>query len=107
MEVIIVYSTFPNKETARQIGTQLIEKQLAACVNLLPQIESIYQWNGEMNHDEEFLMVMKTTKGRYEELEKTLTQLHPYECPELICTNVECGYDPYIMWVRERVSPDS
>ncbi|MGJ8673287.1 divalent-cation tolerance protein CutA [Rubritalea sp.] len=102
MEVIIVYCTFPTKGDARQIGTQLVEKQLVACVNLLPGVESIYQWEGKVHHEGECLLIMKTSQSRYVQLEKALLELHPYDTPEIICTAVTGGSEGYLNWVRDQ-----
>ena len=103
MEVIIVYCTFPTKETACQIGTLLIEKQLAACVNLLPKVESIFQWDGKMRYESEVMLIIKTTKGRYHQLEAELLNKHPYDSPEIISTEVSSGAEGYLEWVRDQV----
>ena len=99
--VLVVLATFPNRESARQIGTILVEKQLAACVNISPEIQSIYRWEGEIQSETEAMAVIKTTVDRFELLEATLRDLHPYEVPEIIALPVEAGSRGYLDWVRE------
>ena len=64
-EALVVLCSFPDREEARQIGTHLVEKQYAACINILPAMESIYRWEGELCYDEEFLLVMKTSRDAF------------------------------------------
>ena len=103
MEVIVVYITFPTVESARQIGTVLIEKQLAACVNLLPKVESIYSWRGEVRKDAEVLAMVKTTAARFTQLEAEVLELHPYENPEIIAVPVSQGSEAYLNWVQDQI----
>ena len=89
--VWLAITTFPNAEVARQIGTRLVESQLAACVNILPGVESIYAWKGKVEQDSELIGLIKTTAGRWEALEAWIAEHHPYEEPELIAIPVEKG----------------
>ena len=101
MEVILVYINFPNKECARQIGTALIEKQLAACVNIIPKIESIYQWEGKICVEEEVMAMVRTTASRYKQLEEYVVNNHPYDTPEVIAVPLSNGSEPYLNWVQD------
>lgn len=105
-EVWIVMTTFPNLEIARQIGTKLVEEQVAACVNLLSPAESIYRWQGAVENAQEIPALIKTTRNGFAKLEKTLRTLHPYEVPELIALRAEGGGAAYLDWVRENVFPE-
>ena len=105
MDCLLVISNFPSIEVARQIGTKLVGLQLAACVNLIPAIESIYQWNGKIETEKEVMAFFKTTSSRYDEFEKTLLTLHPYEVPEIIALPLEKGHQDYLSWVRRGCSP--
>lgn len=98
-EVVVVFCTFPEQEVARQIGTTLVERQLAACVNLIPGIASIYRWQDELKCDPEVLAVIKTTIDAYPELEATLRKLHPYEVAEVLALPVAAGSAPFMAWV--------
>jgi len=102
--VVLILATFPSAEVARQIGTELVESQLAACVNLLPQIESIYRWQGKVETAEECLAIFKTTHERSDALAAWLRERHPYEVPEILFIPVESGLSDYLAWVRESVA---
>ena len=99
--VKIVFCTFPNIEKARQIGTVLVERQLVACANLIPKIESIYCWEGKVERADEVLGVFKVSESNYAALEVTLSELHPYDVPEVIAVDVEAGLPAYLRWVAE------
>ena len=98
-EVRLVICTFPSAEVARQIGTALVEKQLAACVNLVPAIESIYRWQGEIETATETLALFKTTAALYPQFEFALAALHPYDVPEIIAIRPEQVAESYAKWV--------
>lgn len=102
-DIIALITTFADAETARQIGTQLVESQLVACVNVLPGVESIFRWQGEVQLDAEAIALIKTTRGRLEELEAWLQTHHPYEVPEILVLTPESGSARYLQWVRESV----
>jgi len=100
----IVLCTFPDAESARQIGTLLIEKQLAACVNLIPAVESIYRWQGKNETSAEVLAVFKTTAGAYPAFAEALAAAHPYEVPEIIALEPAAVADSYLAWVLGNVA---
>jgi periplasmic divalent cation tolerance protein len=102
-EIVLVLSTFPSIEQARQIGTVLVEKQLAACVNLLPGVESIYRWQGKVETSAEVLAVIKTTRARQPELFEALAALHPYDVPELVALEPNAVSPTYAKWISEVV----
>ncbi|MGI9242880.1 MAG: divalent-cation tolerance protein CutA [Verrucomicrobiales bacterium] len=99
MSEILVISSFPDQEQARQIGTALVEKQLAACVNLLPSVESIFRWEGKVERADEVLAFIKTTTERYPELEAEIRDLHPYELPAIIAIDIHTGLPEYLQWI--------
>ncbi|MGC3991132.1 MAG: divalent-cation tolerance protein CutA [Chthoniobacteraceae bacterium] len=101
--VLLVFATFPDLESARRIGNQLVKEELAACVNLVPQIESIYRWKGTLERSAETLALIKTTAEAYAVLEKRLHELHPYDVPEIIAVDLQAGLPAYLDWVRESV----
>ena len=103
VEVWMVLCTFPDLEQARQIGTVLVEKQLAACVNVLPGVVSIYRWQGKIEREEEVLAIFKTTAEGVERLEKSLVEAHPYEVPEVVALRPERVAEAYGKWVGECV----
>jgi uncharacterized protein involved in tolerance to divalent cations len=98
-EALVVLCTFPNETEARQIGAVLVEKQVAACVNLMPGVTSIYQWEGRIHEDAEILTVIKTTRAAYPRLEAMILDLHSYEVPEVIALSVEAGSEKYLAWL--------
>lgn len=95
----VVLCTFPDLDRARQIGAALVERQVAACVNLLPGVESIYRWEGKIERSGEVLAVIKTT--RYPALESAIRELHPYEVPEILALPVAAGLPAYLAWLGE------
>ena len=99
-DVQVVLCTFPDLPQARHIGTLLVEKQLAACVNLIPAVESIFCWEGKISTESEVLAVFKTTAECLAELEQELRVRHPYEVPELLALPVANGSEAYLKWVQ-------
>jgi len=92
--------TCPNPETAQHLARQLLEKRLVACVNLVPQITSMYWWEGKIQEDCEVLLIAKTLAERIEELKRVIPELHPYDVPELLVLPVEDGLPAYLSWVK-------
>jgi periplasmic divalent cation tolerance protein len=99
MEPVVVLCTFPDLDQARQIGAALVERQVAACVNLLPGVESIYRWQGKVEQAGEVLALIKTT--RYPDLEAAIKELHPYDVPEILALPVAAGLPAYLAWMAE------
>ena len=99
-EAIVVLSTFPSIEKATDIARTLVGEGLAACVNLVPAVRSIYRWQGNVHDDQEVLAVLKTSRARYDELATRLAALHPYEVPEILAFTVEEGSAAYLEWLR-------
>lgn len=100
----VVLLTFPSIEKAREIASALVESQLAACVNLVPAIESIYRWQGSVQREAEVLGIVKTTAAALPALEARVRELHPYEVPEFIALAPHHVFAPYAAWVAESVS---
>ncbi len=98
-EFRIVLCTFPDAVTARQIGTVLIEKQLTACVNLIPAVESIYRWRGAVEMATEVLAIFKTSAAVFPEFEHELTTLHPYDVPEIVAIEPAAVSENYALWL--------
>ncbi|MEX5896805.1 divalent-cation tolerance protein CutA [Proteus vulgaris] len=94
--MIIAYSTAPNEKIANEIAHNLINAKLAACVNLIPQIKSIYHWNNEIIEDNEILMMIKSEKSKQQNLIDTLVKIHPYDTPEVIIIPIESGFKGYL-----------
>ncbi|HSR69672.1 MAG TPA: divalent-cation tolerance protein CutA [Acidobacteriota bacterium] len=97
--VRIVLSTIDGADKARQVAGRLVEERLAACVNIVPKVLSVYQWEGEIHNDEEWLMIIKTADNRLHRLLDRLQELHPYDVPEGVSLSVEGGLSDYLQWV--------
>lgn len=102
-ETLIVLSTFPNLDKAAEVARILVDEQLAACVNLVPAVRSIYRWQGTVSDDTETLAVAKTTRAGYDALATRLLELHPYDVPEVLALPVERGHAAYLAWVAASV----
>lgn len=100
-EYIVVYVTTPDDTTAKMIARKVLEKRLAACINIIPNIFSIYRWKGEIEEDQEALMIIKTRRILFEPLTKTIKELHPYEIPEVIGIPIIEGYNAYLGWISD------
>ena len=103
---VIVLITAPSREVGRKIGSHLVQNHLAACANIVGPIESIYTWKGEIQHDEEVLLIVKTrTELVTTQVIPTVKSLHPYEVPEIIAVPLQAGYQPYLDWLEENATP--
>jgi len=98
-EFVVILSTCPDTGTAERLATALVEESLAACVNVVPGLRSIYRWNDAVRSDEEVLMLIKTTAERLEAARLRLVELHPYEVPEVVALPVADGHHAYLEWV--------
>jgi|SRR5690242_6855758 periplasmic divalent cation tolerance protein len=99
METLLVLTNVPERAVAERLAGMLVEKRLAACVNILAPCRSVYRWKGAVQHDEEHPMLIKTTRERYAALEQALRAGHPYELPEIIALPVAHGLAAYLEWV--------
>ncbi|XP_003385434.2 PREDICTED: uncharacterized protein LOC100640743 [Amphimedon queenslandica] len=96
---LVTFVTCPSMEVARDLSRNILRSRLAACVNIIPQITSIYEWEGELQEDSEFLMVVKTSKDQISSLTSFIEQNHPYDVPEVISTEINHGSKKYLDWV--------
>ena len=103
LEYILVMTTVGSEEQALTIANALVYKEIAACVNMLPSIRSIYRFKGKVWDDEEYLLIIKSTLNNYEEIEKTITALHNYEIPEILSFPIVKGKPEFLKWIRESV----
>lgn len=101
---IIILSTTGSEDEASKIAEHLVSNRLAACVNIIPSITSVYRWKGEMNSDREILMIIKTDASRFEEIKTAVRNMHSYETPELIAISIQQGLQQYLDWITESVS---
>jgi periplasmic divalent cation tolerance protein len=100
-EALVVMVTVPSRDVGEAIAAQIVTERLAACVNLLGPLCSVYRWRGELCRDEEHLLLIKTTHERYPALENRVRELHPYEVPEIIALPVQAGSSAYLGWLCE------
>jgi periplasmic divalent cation tolerance protein len=98
-EVLLVLSTVPDLEVGERLVRQLVEERLIACGNLAPGLLSIFRWEGALCREAEVLVIMKTTRARHEELFRRISELHPYEVPEVLALPVQAGLQAYCAWV--------
>ena len=103
-ETLLVLTTMPEREAALKLARVLVEKRLAACVNVLSGCTSVYRWEDNLEHAEEVPLLIKTRAGRYAELEAAIRSLHPYELPEIIAVPVVHGLADYLGWVAEETA---
>lgn len=100
---VVVLSTVGTRADAERLAREVVDRRVAACVNVLPGLVSFYRWKGEVARDEEFLLLAKTTAGGLARLQETLLELHPYEVPEVLAVPVEAGHGAYLAWLAESV----
>lgn len=107
MSVLICLSTCPDRESAEHIARSLVDARLAACVNSVPGLLSTYRWQGKIERDDEWLLIIKTTTERLDALRARLLELHPYELPELVAVKAADGLAAYLDWVQAETTPAS
>jgi len=100
-QCVLILTTLPADADAAAFARTLVEGRLAACVNLLPVMESIYRWNGAVEHEHERQIVIKTSKDRTEPLWRRVRELHPYDVPEFVVLPIVDGNDAYLRWIGE------
>jgi len=100
-EYVIVLTTLPSDVESRDFGRTLVEERLAACVNLLPAMDSVYRWEGQIEHDTERQVIIKTSRERVVALWERIRELHPYETPEFVVLSIQDGSDAYLRWIGE------
>ena len=101
---VVALSTVGSAEDADRLARALVERRLAACVNVVPGVVSHYRWKGELQRDEERLLVIKTRAEQIEALREALRELHPYELPELVAFEISAGSPEYLKWLDDGVS---
>lgn len=97
----IAFMTVPTEADAERIAYQLVEQKLAACVNIVPSVRSIYRWQGKTCDDGELLLILKTVASKGMALTEFVTQVHPYSVPEIIFLPIQDGYPPYLKWLAD------
>lgn len=104
MSVSLVYMTTGSSEEAEAIGRELVGGNLAACVNIIGSMNSIYRWQGEIQMDAEVVMIAKTTADKFEKLVEKVKSLHSYECPCILQVPVAGGHQPFLDWIASEVA---
>lgn len=100
---VVVLMTAANRHEAGRIAEMLVSLRLAACVQVLPEIQSTYRWQGEVMRDSEVLLLAKTTSDRFEDLDRTVREIHSYETPEIVALPVTAVSGPYLKWLQAAV----
>lgn len=103
-KAVLVYTTFPSLDVAEEIGAALVDSGLAACVNILPGMVSIYSWQGARQRDSEVVMIVKTRQARSGEAMAEIRRRHPYETPALLLVPVEGGSPDYLAWIADQTA---
>ncbi len=104
MDKYLVYITAENIEQARKIGNTLVEERLVACVNILPDMQSIYWWEGKVEESNEAAIIAKTIQANIEKIKLRVKELHSYDCPCIIAINIEDGNTEYLDWIENSVN---
>lgn len=100
--IVLIYSTFGSLQDAENCGRSLVERRLAGCINILPAMISIYEWEASLARDEEVVMIVKTRAGIVEETRRVLIEMHPYQTPAVLTLSAQDVNAPYAQWLREQ-----
>ena len=104
---LLILTTASNDSEARKIAQMLIERHLAACVNIIPRIQSVYRWEGKTESAEEYLLIVKTTRNKENEAQAAIRELHSYDLPECISITIEGGSSEYLKWITDSLQSKS
>ncbi len=102
----MIFCTCPDFDTANRIARHLVTARLAACINILPAVTSVYEWQGEIETAQEQLLLIKSSQPHYAKIEAEIKTLHPYEVPEIIALNIEKGLPAYLKWINSCLLPE-
>lgn len=103
-EAIVVFMTAANREEAARLADMLVGAHLAACVQIFPEIESVYRWQGAIERQQEVLLLAKSTREKFDELDREVRALHSYETPEIVAVTAVDVSEPYLKWLNESVT---
>ena len=106
-QILMVMSNAPDNASAHALARALVNTKLAACVNILPGVHSVYRWQGRVEDATEVTLLIKTTRRHYPQLQQALVAAHPYDLPEVVAWPLTEGYAPYLNWVAAETSPDA
>lgn len=105
-QALVVLTNVPDVAVAQRIARALVTQRLAACVNIVPGVQSVYQWQGAVEEAGEISLLIKTTPARYADVEAAIRALHPYELPEVIALPIAAGLPAYLAWITEETRKD-
>lgn len=103
----LVMTNVPDIATAQSMARMLVDAKLAACVNILPAVQSVYRWQGAVEEAGEISLLIKTTQQHYPQLQQAIVAAHPYDLPEVIAWPLAAGHQPYLQWVADETEPDT
>ncbi len=106
VSALLCFCTCPDPATAERIAGTLVGERLAACVNVLPGLRSVYRWKGAVERTDEVLLLVKTQPGRMQRLQERLLELHPHELPELVAIETDFGLPAYLRWIADETRPE-
>ena len=101
---LLILTTVESHSEARKIATALVERRLAACVNIIPKVQSVYRWKDKVESAEEFLLLVKTVKVQQKQVQSAIRELHSYELPECLAIAVDSGSSEYLQWITDSVT---
>ncbi|HET9049921.1 MAG TPA: divalent-cation tolerance protein CutA [Chiayiivirga sp.] len=107
MPAHLVLCTCPNTEVAHTLARTLVDERLAACVNVVPAVQSVYRWQGAVQVDDEVLLLIKTVSAQLKSLQERIQSLHPYELPEVVAVDIDSGLPAYLDWLARETAPDT
>lgn len=99
----MAFVTVPNMEVAKQLAGEIVQKKLAACVNIIPGVTSVFEWEGKIEEDTELILMIKTLTSKVDELSEYVRNNHPYECAEVISSQIDNGNAPYLQYISQTV----
>ena len=102
---VVIFVTAGSLGEGKKVARHLVETKLAACVSVLPPMESVYRWEGKIAEEGEFLLIIKSTRELFPEIEAAVSKIHSYQTPEIICLPVIEGSSKYLLWVSDSVKP--
>ena len=98
---VLVFITAPDRDEAGRLAEMLVSSRLAACVQILPEMHSVYRWQGQVEHADEVLLLAKTTSEKFDELDRAVREIHSYDTPEIIALPISAASEPYLKWLLE------
>ena len=105
-DAVLILTNLPDAPSAQALARQLVERKLAACVNILPAVQAVYRWQGVIEREREVLLLAKTIRARFDELEREVRALHSYKTPEIVALPVAAGSERYLKWLGEETKSE-